>query len=70
MGIVSFTPDYIFHSYVATAKECPKSPTVFNLGYDVEEAKRYPWVMEITGAPPRDKPPSGLEREAAAAEAV
>jgi len=70
MGIVSFTPDYIFHSYVPSAKGCPKSPTVFNLGYDVEEAKRYPWVMEVTGAPPRDKPPSGLEREAAAAEAL
>ncbi|HTQ71633.1 MAG TPA: sterol desaturase family protein [Acidocella sp.] len=59
-GIVSFLPDKVFHSYYPNAKDCPKSPTVFNLGYDLEEAKRYPWVMELTGAPPRDKPPSAM----------
>lgn len=61
MGIVSFSPDRIFHSYFKTAKDCPKSRTVFNLGYDLEEARRYPKVMELTGAPPRDKPPTALE---------
>lgn len=56
-GIVSFTPDRIFGTYYASARDCPKSPTVFNLGYDLDEARRYPWVMDITGAPPRDRPP-------------
>lgn len=61
MGIVSFLPDMVFHSYFKTAKDCPKSPTVFNLGYDQQEASRYPKVMELTGAPPRDKPPTASE---------
>lgn len=57
MDIVSFFSDKIFHSYSKTAKDCPKSPTVFNFGYDLEEAKRHLTVMELTGAPLRDKPP-------------
>ncbi len=60
-GIVSFLPDELFNSYVADPKDCPKSPTVFNLGYDLEEAKRYPWVMELTGSPPRNKPPGATQ---------
>lgn len=63
-GIVSFLPDVIFNSYIPNSRDCPKSPTVFNLGYDLQEAKRYPWVMELTGAPPRDKPPSAMEEQA------
>ncbi|MDD2704013.1 MAG: sterol desaturase family protein [Acidocella sp.] len=64
LGIVSFYPDKLFHTYYASVRGCPKSATVFNLGYDLDEAKLYPWVMEITGAPPRDKPPSALEEVA------
>ena len=26
-----------------------KSPTVFNLGYTTDVAKRYPWVKELSG---------------------
>lgn len=63
MGIVSFLPDRIFRSYFKTAKDCAKSQTVFNLGYDLEEARRYPKVMELTGAPPRDRPRTALERD-------
>ncbi|QNT77614.1 sterol desaturase family protein [Entomobacter blattae] len=55
-GITNFIPDILVGSYFRSAKEGPKSPTVFNLGYDLEEAKRYPWVMQMTGAPPKDKP--------------
>ncbi|MDZ5645668.1 sterol desaturase family protein [Nitrospirillum sp. BR 11828] len=60
LGIVSFTPDRLFGTYFASARDCPKSATVFNLGYDVAEAQRYPWVMRATGAPPRDRPPSAF----------
>ncbi|SNR96711.1 MULTISPECIES: sterol desaturase family protein [unclassified Azospirillum] len=56
-GIIAYGPDMLFRSFYAHAKEKPRSPTVFNLGYDLEEAARYPWVMEATGAPPRDRPP-------------
>ncbi len=55
-GITSFVVDRALGSYYVDAKARPRSPTVFNLGYDVAEASRYPWVMELTGAPPRDRP--------------
>lgn len=55
-GITSYVIDRMFGTYFTSAKSRPRSPTVFNLGYDLEEAKRYPWVMELTGAPPKDRP--------------
>lgn len=59
-GIMSFTPDRLLGTYYRQAREVPKSASVYNLGYDVEEARRYPYVMELTGAPPRDRPlPAG-----------
>jgi sterol desaturase/sphingolipid hydroxylase (fatty acid hydroxylase superfamily) len=62
-GIVSFLPDRLLGTYYRTARDRPRSASVFNLGYDVEEAGRFPWVMELTGAPPRDRP-SGARRGA------
>jgi sterol desaturase/sphingolipid hydroxylase (fatty acid hydroxylase superfamily) len=55
-GIMSFTPDLLFGTYHRRAREVPKSATVHNIGYDIEEARRYPYVMNLTGAPPRDRP--------------
>ncbi len=60
-GIVSFLPDRLLGTYYGTTRACLKSPSVYNLGYDIEEARRYPKVMELTGAPPRDRPPSAFE---------
>lgn len=57
-GIVDFMTDRLLGTYYRDARERPKSASVYNLGYDIEEARRYPWVMEKTGAPPRDRPPS------------
>ena len=59
-GIMSFMPDVLLGTYYRHAREVPKSPSVYNLGYDLEEARRYPSVMELTGAPPRDRPPSAF----------
>jgi sterol desaturase/sphingolipid hydroxylase (fatty acid hydroxylase superfamily) len=59
-GITSFTPDRMLGTYYRHAREVPKSASVYNLGYDVDEARRYPRVMELTGAPPRDRPPSAF----------
>lgn len=55
-GITNYVPDRLFGSLYGEARERKRSPHVFNLGYDLEEARRYPWVMEITGAPPKDRP--------------
>lgn len=61
MGIVSFLLDKVFRSFFKTTKDCPKSPTMFNLGYDLKEAKRYPKMMELTGPPQKNKPTTALE---------
>jgi sterol desaturase/sphingolipid hydroxylase (fatty acid hydroxylase superfamily) len=59
-GITSFTPDRLLGTYYRRARDVPKSASVYNLGYDLEEARRYPRVMELTGAPPRDRPRSAF----------
>lgn len=59
-GIVSFWPDRLLGTFYASARERPRSRSVYNLGYDLEEAARYPWVADLTGAPPRDRPPSAF----------
>jgi sterol desaturase/sphingolipid hydroxylase (fatty acid hydroxylase superfamily) len=56
-GIVSFLPDKLTGTFYGDARARAKSPSVYNLGYSTDEAQRYPWVMERTGAPPRDRPP-------------
>ncbi len=56
-GVVSFLPDRLFDTFYADARSRKRSAHVFNLGYDLEEAKRFPWVMERSGGPPRDRPP-------------
>jgi len=62
-GIVSFLPDRLFGTWYGGAGDIPRSPTVFNLGYDRAEAARYPYVAQLTGAPPRDRPPLANEAE-------
>ncbi len=61
-GITSFVVDRLFGTYYASAKQRRRSPHVFNLGYDVPEATRFPWVARLTGALPRDRPPYRSER--------
>ena len=61
-GITSFAVDRLFGTYYAEARERRRSPHVFNLGYDLAEAARFPWVARLTGAPPRDRPPRPGER--------
>ncbi|MFC4294213.1 sterol desaturase family protein [Novosphingobium tardum] len=48
-GITNYMWDRILGTYYEK-KDIPKrSPTVFNLGYDEEVAKTYPWVKELSG---------------------
>jgi sterol desaturase/sphingolipid hydroxylase (fatty acid hydroxylase superfamily) len=56
-GITSFVVDRVFGTYYASARERRRSPHAFNLGYDVAEASRFPWVAQLSGGPPRDQPP-------------
>lgn len=61
MGIVGFFPDMAFRSYFKSAKDGSKSPAVFTLGDEQQDSKWYPKVMELTGAPPKDKRPTASE---------
>ncbi|TLU72617.1 sterol desaturase family protein [Lichenicoccus roseus] len=56
-GITSFAIDRMFGTFYGSVRERPRSPHVFNLGYDLNEAERYPWVAELSGGPPMDRPP-------------
>lgn len=55
-GITSFAVDRMLGTYVPTAQQRPRSPHVFNLGYDAQVAKRFPWVAELSGHMPRERP--------------
>ncbi|MBV7255223.1 sterol desaturase family protein [Pacificimonas sp. WHA3] len=48
-GITDFSWDRLFGTFYERADRPEKSPTVFNLGYDEDEAKRYPWVADQSG---------------------
>ncbi|QJU60395.1 sterol desaturase family protein [Sphingomonas sp. AP4-R1] len=48
-GITNFFWDRLFGTMYAKVSERKKSPTVFNLGYTPEVAKRWPKVAELSG---------------------
>lgn len=48
-GITTFFWDKVFGTYYDRPERPVKSPTVFNLGYDEEAARRWPWVAELSG---------------------
>jgi sterol desaturase/sphingolipid hydroxylase (fatty acid hydroxylase superfamily) len=48
-GITTFFWDKVFGTYYDRAERPRKSPTVFNLGYTPQAAKRWPWVAELSG---------------------
>jgi len=48
-GITSFVWDRAFGTFYERPDRKEKSETVSNLGYTPEEAKRYPWVSELSG---------------------
>ncbi len=62
-GITSFGVDRLLGTYYASARDRRRSPHVFNLGYTVAEAERFPWVARLSGGPPRDRP-TGHDRAA------
>lgn len=47
-GITNFVWDRLFGTLYKAPKDVARSPTVFNLGYDADQAERYPWVAKIS----------------------
>ncbi len=47
-GITNFAWDGLFGTLYERQDRPYKSPTVFNLGYDEEAARRYPWVGKLS----------------------
>jgi sterol desaturase/sphingolipid hydroxylase (fatty acid hydroxylase superfamily) len=48
-GITSFWPDRLFGTFYERDSRPAKSPTVFNLGYTEDVARRFPWVARLSG---------------------
>ncbi|TMJ19976.1 MAG: sterol desaturase family protein [Alphaproteobacteria bacterium] len=48
-GITTFFWDKVFKTFYDRPERPKKSPTVFNLGYDEEVAREFPWVAELSG---------------------
>lgn len=47
-GITNYLWDRFFSSYYDSNSSVPRSPTARNLGYTDSEAKRYPWVAQLS----------------------
>lgn len=47
-GITNYFWDRLFRTYYDKKDKWEKSPTVFNLGYDEQQASQYPWVAELS----------------------
>lgn len=61
-GIADYLWDRVFGTYYASAKDFPKSSTVYNLGYTQEQADMYPWVRELSNGRRLDDGPRGINQ--------
>ncbi|MSO73064.1 MAG: fatty acid hydroxylase family protein [Rhodospirillaceae bacterium] len=66
-GITNLWWDKVLGTFYDGPKDRPRSPTVFNLGYDEDVAKSYPYVARLTPTWPYNTNPVQRKREAAAA---
>ncbi len=66
-GITNFLWDRLFHTMYGQLKDRPRSATVFNLGYDEDVAKDYPYVAALTPDWPHTANPVHRQREFAQA---
>jgi sterol desaturase/sphingolipid hydroxylase (fatty acid hydroxylase superfamily) len=48
-GITNYVWDRLLGTYYVKKDRPKRSATVFNLGYDEEVAKAYPWVKDLSG---------------------
>jgi sterol desaturase/sphingolipid hydroxylase (fatty acid hydroxylase superfamily) len=68
-GITNLWWDKVIGTFYDGAAARPRSPTVFNLGYDEDVAKSYPYVAKLTPNWPYNTNPVSRKREAAQASA-
>jgi sterol desaturase/sphingolipid hydroxylase (fatty acid hydroxylase superfamily) len=68
-GITNLWWDRRLGTFYEGAKDKPRSPTVFNLGYDEDVAKVYPYVARMTPNWPYNTNPTHRKREASSAAA-
>jgi len=72
-GITNYWWDHILGTYYEKKDRPGRSPTVFNLGYTEEVAKKYPWVKELSGGiasdHPRRRAIANAQKQAAEADA-
>jgi sterol desaturase/sphingolipid hydroxylase (fatty acid hydroxylase superfamily) len=68
-GITNLFWDKVIGTFYVGAADKPRSPTVFNLGYDEEVAKIYPYVARLTPNWPYTANPAQRKREMADAAA-
>lgn len=61
-GIADMFWDHVFGTFYNSAKDTPKSPTVYNLGYTAEQAALYPWVKELSNGRRLDDGPRGINQ--------
>jgi sterol desaturase/sphingolipid hydroxylase (fatty acid hydroxylase superfamily) len=64
-GITNLWWDKVLGTFYVGAADRPKSPTVFNLGYDEDVAKRYPFVAKLTPGWPHTANPVHRKRQMA-----
>ena len=62
-GITNFWWDRALGTFYQSSKDKRRSPTVFNLGYDEEVAKSYPYVARMTPNWPYNTNPVHRKRE-------
>jgi sterol desaturase/sphingolipid hydroxylase (fatty acid hydroxylase superfamily) len=66
-GITNLWWDRVLGTFYEGPKDRPRSATVFNLGYDEEVAKSYPYVAKLTPGWPHTANPVHRKRQAQAA---
>lgn len=59
-GITTPLMDLLCGTYYATRRDVPPSKHVFDLGYDAEQARAYPWVARLFTETPRTGRPTRL----------
>jgi sterol desaturase/sphingolipid hydroxylase (fatty acid hydroxylase superfamily) len=69
-GITNLWWDKVLGTFYVGAADRPKSPTVFNLGYDEDVAKTYPYVARLTPGWPHTANPVHRKRQMANHQAV
>jgi sterol desaturase/sphingolipid hydroxylase (fatty acid hydroxylase superfamily) len=67
-GITTALMDRLCGTYYATRRAVPPSKHVFDLGYDDEQARIYPWIAGVAAERPRKRAGAGRRHSSKSAE--